>query len=272
MTTTTTTARRGMYQVIIGDLLDLVASQPHQILISSASVAIVSAEAATLIPEYYNVAMALGAEWAYLRGMASAGRTRTHWVDVLNWSALALVVLYGMLWGARKFGAISATPDEMGAWILTAIHIIPVAVLSLSAAMVHRSSIETEQVEQAERERAAEQRRLELEQRRADMELEHEAEKKKLELWAAAQRVKTELKALSQVSQNTVRDNTVGTVAPHQDKENRDMLRARVVQIVTESRQSGAALNVSQAWKDAGLSSRAMWYKLIKEAEQRGEL
>jgi hypothetical protein len=40
--------RRSLYAAVVGDLLDLIAAQPHQVLISTASVAIVASEAATL--------------------------------------------------------------------------------------------------------------------------------------------------------------------------------------------------------------------------------
>lgn len=268
MTATATVTERSWYELVLGDILDLIASQPPQVLLSIGSITIVALEAEKMVPFPANIAIAIGAEWAYLRGIASSGKSAKGWTTALNWGALALVVLYGLLWGARKFGAIPETPDETWAWVLTLIHILPVAFVSFAAAMVHRSSVEAEQAEIDQREQAAEQRRLELEQRRADMELEHEAEKKKLELWAAAQRVKAELK----VSQNSVTNSSVTNVTPHSDAADREVLRQRVVQIVTDSRQSGTTINVSQAWQSAGLSSRAMWYKLVKEAQERGEL
>jgi len=213
--------------------------------------------------------MALGAEWAYLRGIASAGRARTHWVDVLNWSALALVVLYGMLWGARKFGAISATPDEMGAWVLTAIHIIPVAVLSLSAAMVHRTAVEIEQIEETERERAAEQRRLELEQRRQEMELEHEAEKRKLELWTQVQRTKVELKTI-QLSTQAV--NTVDTINLNSASQTGvDVHKENLRRQIIDSIKDNPSVNKSELATSLGIS-RAYLYKLLNEAKAKGEL
>jgi len=264
--------KRSWYSLVLGDILDLAASQPYQVLLSTGQMSIVAAEASKIMDPLAGIAVAIGAEWAFLRGVASRKGANETWVNVLTLSSLVLTLSYGALWSGRKFGAIPERPDDWLVWLMTAIHILPLAMIAFSAAMVHRSSVVAAESEQAARELATEQRRLEREQRELDLELEHQAKQKELELWAAAQRVKTELKALSQVSQNTVRDNTVGTVTPHQDKENRDMLRARVVQIVTESRQSGAVLNVSQAWRQAGLSSRAMWYKLVKEAESRGEL
>ena len=61
---TTLAPRRSLYAAVVGDLLDLIAAQPHQVLISTASVAIVASEAAYLVPAPFNVFMAVGAEWA----------------------------------------------------------------------------------------------------------------------------------------------------------------------------------------------------------------
>lgn len=266
---TAAATKRSWYGLVLGDILDLAASQPYQVLLSTGQMSIVAAEAAQIMQPVAGIAVALGAEWAFLRGVASGKGANEFWVKTLTASSLILTLAYGALWGGRGFGAIPVKPDAWLAWLMTAIHILPLALIAFSAAMVHRSSVVAAEAERTGREQAAEQRRLELEQRRQDMELEHEAEKRKLELWSTAQKVKAELK---QLSQNSVTNNAVTSVTPHSDAADREVLRQRVVQIVTEARQSGAVLNVSQAWQQAGLSSRAMWYKLIKEAEQRGEL
>lgn len=268
----TAAAEQDWYRLILGDILDLIASQPPQVLLSIGSITIVAAEAEKMVPFPANIAIAIGAEWAYLRGIASSGKSDKGWTTALNWGALALVVLYGLLWGARKFGGIPQQPTEVWAWMLTIVHIIPVAFVSFAAAMVHRSSVIAVQTEIDQREQAAEQRRLEREQRELDLEIEYQSRRRELDLWTQGQRAKVEIKQLSQVSQNSVTDSAVTSVTPQQDKENRELLRQRVVQIVTEARQNNGVLNVSQAWKDAGLSSRSMWYKLIKEAEAKGEL
>jgi hypothetical protein len=206
---TATAPARTLYAAVIGDLLDLVKAQPHQVLISTASVAIVASEASFLVPEPFNVLMAIGAEWAYLRGLASSPKGSRGWVMALNWGALALVVLYGMLWGARKFGGI---PAELGgglAWLLTAAHILPIAFLSLAAAMVHRSAVEAEEAEAAARasEARARQQRLEAEdderqrdwrRRRDEIEATKLAELARVAAWEAAQEAKQRLRATAQ--------------------------------------------------------------------------
>lgn len=268
----TVVAKRSWYGLILGDLIDLAASQPYQVLLSAGQMSIVAAEASKIMDPLAGIAVAIGAEWAFLRGVASRKGANETWVNVLTLSSLILTLSYGALWSGRKFGAIPERPDDWLAWLMTAIHILPLAMIAFSAAMVHRSSVVAAESEQAARELATEQRRLEREQRELDLELEHQAKQKELELWTAAQRAKMELKALSQVSQDTVTNSSVTSVTPHSDAADREVLRQRVVQIVTASRQNNTVLNVSQAWQQAGLSSRAMWYKLLREAESRGEL
>jgi flagellar biosynthesis GTPase FlhF len=213
----TALARRSLYAAVIGDVLDLVRDQPHQVLISTASVAIVASEAAYLVPYPANILMAVGAEWAYLRGIASSPKGSRGWVAALNWGALALVVIFGMLWGARKFGGI---PEELGgvlAWLLTAAHILPMAFLSLAAAMVHRSAVETEASErvQAEAEAHARQRRLEAEEderqrewrrRRDEIEAQRLAKLADVEAMEAASLARQRLRASAQPAQQAAQD------------------------------------------------------------------
>lgn len=195
MTTETISLRERAYDAIIGDLVDLIMAQPHQALISSASVAIVASEAYHLIPMPFNVLMAVGAEWAYLRGIASSGKGDRWWTGALNWGALFLVVLYGMLWGARKFGGIPATPDQAWAWALTAVHILPVAWLSLAAAMVHRSVASTSAAERERRQADAEADQKERERRIFELELEQKKADAEAERWLKVQREKAQIKA-----------------------------------------------------------------------------
>lgn len=117
---------------------DFAISQPHQLAISSASVAIVALEAATLIPFPFNIALAVGAEWAYLRGLISGAGVRTRWAAALNISAVLLVVLYGSLWGFRSFHLIPNSPPPWAAVLLTIIHIGAISAVTLCSAMLHR--------------------------------------------------------------------------------------------------------------------------------------
>lgn len=126
------------FKAFILEPFELAVGQPHQVLISSASVSIVALEAATLIPFPANVALAIGAEWAYLRGLISGHGIKTRWAPALNWSAVLLVICYGSLWGFRQFHLIPDTPAPWLAVLLTIIHIGAIGAVTLCSAMLHR--------------------------------------------------------------------------------------------------------------------------------------
>jgi hypothetical protein len=248
MTTNAIPFRQRVYNEVIGDLINLIMAQPHQALISSASVAIVASEAVSLVPQPFNVLMAVGAEWAYLRGIASSGKGDKGWVTALNWGALFLVVLYGMLWGARKFGALAATPDPTAAWILTAVHILPVAFLSLAAAMVHRSAAAIEEAERQRRASLELARQEDMQRQRDALALEAERKEQDLTYWVKAQ----EAKAAARLSTAQV-SRSVTQTAPSASPSDVDTIRARAVDILKDTpnitkTELAARLSVSRAY------------------------
>jgi hypothetical protein len=251
------------FGVIIGDIFDLIKSQPQQILLSSGSVTIVAAEAALLVPYPANIAVAVGAEWAYLRGIASSGKGDKGWVTALNWGALALVVLYGMLWGGRKFGALAETLTPGAAWLLTAVHIIPLAFVSLAAAMVHRSAAVAEEGEHRRRAHEAEERERRLLAERDAIQLDAERKEHDLALWVKAQEAKAALRANTANTPNNERSTASGT-ATGSDREH---LRAQVVRTLCEQPDA----NRTALAKSLGIG-RTTLYDLIKEAKEKGEL
>lgn len=276
--TVATTVRRSFYDAVIGDLVDLVQAQPHQVLISSASVAIVASEAAALIPVPFNVLMAVGAEWAYLRGLASSPRGSRGWVAALNWGALILVVLYGMLWGARKFGALPDEPAGAGAWLLTAAHILPVAFLSLAAAQVHRSAVEAEAVERATHEAEAAERatRLQLEdderQRRRQERLD-EIEAQRLAKLADVEAMEAAANARQRVRQafapNSLANTSPPALAASGSPANSD--RRALIERVANTLREQPTTNKAQLARDLGVG-RTTLYELIAEARAAGLL
>lgn len=207
---TTAIHKRTIPEALFFEPIEMAISQPHQALISSASVFLVASEAGILIDAPWNVFLAIGAEWAYLRGLSSGQSTKTQWAAALNWSAVILVVLYGALWGLRKFHLIPETPPPWGAVLLTFIHIGCIGAVTLCSAMCHRAMLLVEQLsrekqqnEDAERLRlkeATEEARalrlqeandaLAIEMRRKDAELRlmEETERRKMQL--AAERAK----------------------------------------------------------------------------------
>ena len=89
---------------VLIDPLRLIISQPHQAFISTASVALVATEAGHMVAQPWNVIMAIGAEWAYLKGLSSRAKVQTPWNARLIAAATALVIVYGGLAGVRAFG------------------------------------------------------------------------------------------------------------------------------------------------------------------------
>lgn len=143
---TTAIRQRTIVDALFFEPIELIVSQPHQALISSASIYLIAAEAGMLVEWPYNVLLGIGAEWAYLRGFSSGQHVTTPWANRLNWSAVILVVMYGSLWGLRKFGAI---PDAVPVWaavLLTMIHILCIGAVTLCSAMTHSAMLAAERV------------------------------------------------------------------------------------------------------------------------------
>jgi hypothetical protein len=252
--------RRSFFDVMIGEPLELVKSQPHQVLLSTGSIALMGQFAGTdnIVHPFVGYTIAIGVEWAYLRGLASDSRAQTAWGGVLNWSAFGIVVLWGVLWVA---GLLRAFDPTNGGWALAAAHVVPVAWLSLCSAQCHRAAMAAERKEEragAERERiAAEQ----AEKERRAWELAQEEEDRKLARWKEAYTLKNELKSATVITPVTEVSRPVA--APSRD----DL----IVSIVTAYKTQGTSLNVSQEARQLGIS-RALWYKLRDEAVVRGEL
>lgn len=250
MTTTT-------LKTFVREPFDLALGQPHQFLISAASVAIVSAEAATLVPFPLNISLAVGAEWAYLRGLISGAGIKSRWSAALNTSAFLLVVLYGALWGFRGFHLIPDTPDPWLAIVLTIIHIGAIGAVTLCSAMLHRAgeSVKAEQHRIAvalEDERNRRNQEIEdarnQEWRRAQLELEIEKQRQQ-----AALAIETERARLRAEARAAARAATAPQVARNQ---------ARNPVIV-----DGVEYPSIQAAADAhGISRQAMAKRLKREA------
>ena len=179
---------------------DFALSQPHQLAISSASVAIVALEAGTLIPFPFNIALAVGAEWAYLRGLISGAGVKTRWAAALNISAVLLVVLYGGLWGVRGFHLIPDAPPAWAAVLLTIIHIGAISAVTLCSAMLHRVGEDAKaaartMVQDREDARHIDEQRYQddLKRRRDQQQLALEAEWKRVQLRLDAERQQAQI-------------------------------------------------------------------------------
>jgi hypothetical protein len=201
---TTAVIERSFFDVVIGEPLELAKDQPHQILLSTGSVALMSsfASSSNILHPLAGFCIAVGVEWAYLRGLASDARAQTRWGGILNWSAFAIVVLWGVLWVAQQLGAVV---EQTGGWWLAAAHVVPVAWLSLCSAQCHRAAMGAERAElkrasdreatQTEAERAYQ---AGLQKRRDDQQLALEAEWKRELLAIEAEKQRAELKMQAQ--------------------------------------------------------------------------
>lgn len=249
----TATLSRRLWAATVGDLLELALAQPHQAMLSTGSVAIMAQFAAHsgIVDPLVGYCIAIGVEWAYLRGLASASKAPTRWAAVLNWSAFGVVVLWGVLWVATVYGALPERPTGAAAFWLAVAHVVPVAWLSLCSAMCHQAG-------------AAREAREAEEDRRWRKELEREAEKRRMEVDT---RTYAREQALRLSAANSVTPTASRGVTAHSDAE-----RARLRDaIVTVYRDSGETVNVTREAAKLGIS-RGLWYKLRDEAQARGLL
>lgn len=203
-------------RAFVREPFDLALGQPHQMLISSASVAIVAVEAVTIVPWPFNIALAIGAEWAYLRGLISGAGVETPWAARLNWAAFLLVVLYGGLAGLRGFHLIPDAPPPLAAVLLTFIHIGAISAVTLCSAMLHRAGEDAKAAarkimtdrEDARQQRIADERAaldLEMERKRQELALYEQAEAAKAAREIERERVRAELRMQSADSRMKMR-------------------------------------------------------------------
>jgi len=244
-----------LYHATIGDLGSLIIEQPHQALISTASIVLISAEAGLVIPWPANIALAVGAEWSFLRGASTARSVETRWATALNWTAATILLIYGGLWTLREFGAITASPVGVWAWVIALLHVVPLFALTLCAAQTHAALLRVQRQTAQRQAVRAEALEEETARKRAAILLEIE---------------QAEQRAMARHRVQAARANTPnkpfvasGTAA----NSGRDTLRAQVVRTLTENPKA----NRSQLARELGIG-RTTVYELIKEAQAKGEI
>jgi hypothetical protein len=193
---TTTTAQPNLWHVVIAEPLSLIAAQPHQALISVASVALMAQYAGSggIVHPLIGYVVAIGVEWAYLRGLVSDSKAQSFWGAWLNWSAMLIVVLWGSLWCLTSFGALPEKPTGALAWFTAFAHVAPIAWLSLCSGMCHRSMLAHDARASQALEHEAHTRQRQAADERQRIELEAERKRAELLLWEQGQQAKARLK------------------------------------------------------------------------------
>lgn len=170
-----------------------------QFLVTSGSVYMVAQFGTThsILPREVAWPMAIGFEWTWLRGVATAGKMKKSqesdlYIGLLTWTALITVVVYGVLYilGLESVGVI---PKKLGIeWgvPLALAKVIPIAVMGFASANLHRIH---KQQEIAAAEAAAERARQEVERDRLQAEADAERRRIQADADAAAERRRIEL-------------------------------------------------------------------------------
>lgn len=157
--------------------------------------------------------LAVGYEWTYLRGLASADKARSNWTIALNGVAFLTAIIGGLLYCADKYGALPANPTDGQAWGLAAAHVLPMALLSLCSAMVHRAAALVERAKkdeeereahilQAEREKEEHARLVEWQKEQDKLALEKQRKEQEIEIWKAG---KVAMQSVQPASKNNAR-------------------------------------------------------------------
>lgn len=252
-----TTTARNQFSAFVFEPVTFAVSQPGQVLISAASVAIVAAEAATLVPWPLNIALAVGAEWVYLRGLISGSGIKSRWAGALNISAVFLVASFGALWSFRQLGVMPKVPSVGVAVLLTLIHIGAISAVTLCSAMLHRAGegvkhLQAQTVAAREDERNRRNQEAEDERnrewRREQVAIELEKQRQQAALAVEAERLRLRAEARAQ------RRNATGPMVAAQPKRNPVIV-------------DGIEYSSIQAAADAhGISRQAMAKRIKKEA------
>lgn len=148
-----------------------------------------------VLPIWVAVPLAVGFEWTYLRGLATADKTTNErWAVALNWSAMITSLVYGVLYVLGHYKIIPEQPGGWAAFCLAMAHVFPMTVLSFCAANLRR----VQKLEERNRNRAQlaleEERNRNLQEERDRITLETERKKAEIEMWKEASIAKAQLK------------------------------------------------------------------------------
>lgn len=178
-----------------------------QFLITTASVYMVAqfGTAHHILPPEVAYPMAVGFEWTWLRGIATAGKVRRgaegeKWINLLTKTALVTVLAYGILYiiGLPSIGIIPDSPGPIWGAILAVAKVVPIALMGFAAANLHRIH---KQELKADIDRKTEQdnaRLTELQAQQDAIEMERQRKLMEWDVWKRGQEMKHELRARAQ--------------------------------------------------------------------------
>lgn len=195
------TPARTLWRVTVGELGTMLATQPHQLFISTASVGLMAqfASSSEIVHPAVGYLLAVGVEWAYLRGITSDSQTPTRWGAWLNWSAALILILWGTLWCLKRFGVLPEHPTGMLAGFLALAHVLPIAWLSLCSAMTHRAAAQTAAHQAQQRQDADAARQQRLQDQVDALEIDRQRKLADIAIWQAAQVAKQAVQPLPTV-------------------------------------------------------------------------
>lgn len=136
-----------------------------------------------VLPIWIAVPLAIGFEWTYLRGLATADKTiKSRWAVALNWAAMLTSLIYGILYVLGHYDIIPDKPGTGAAIWLAFAHVFPMALLSFCGANLRRNQKQDELrrnlilvADQDARNRreqdAATELRLEMQRKEAELEI-----------------------------------------------------------------------------------------------------
>lgn len=263
--------------------------QPHQVFLSGMSVTFTAAffyDALHKLPFLHPVAAgviavagAIGAEYAYLKGLAdgAAAGGYSRWQAGLIWTVFALLVISGTLVMLRYAYPLPVlvTPPQWVSALLTLAHIVPLALLGLCSAKLHAEVEAAHAAAARQRHEAAEaeardRKARDDERERRRLEAQDAAEARRLETLGEVEALKA--KALARLELRHAAASQTVTAAASQERHAasrspRDVFRAAVIAAHRDDPGfNRAALADAHGW------SRPMVAKLLDEARAAGEL
>ena len=261
-----------------GKVLDFTIGQPlraawrygSQAAITSASVSLNATFAMShgILSPTFAWAQAIGFEWTYLRGLATAGQTKSRWVDALNIIAFASVILYGVMACLVTYKVVPDAPAPGLAAVLALVHIVPIGLTGLCSAMIHRVVAEQTRQDAEDAAAVARQRQQRIQDERDLLAIEAERKAADLAAWEAGQRAQLAIEMERKAAMQRVRANSANRSPPAalgtQTDTTREQIREHLREQIREHLREQPTIKKTELARRLGIS-RTLLYELIGE-------